>query len=246
LTKMVEGGADAMILGTFVLPNLGEVVPLAALHKLPAMYGNRQFVQDGGLMSYGADRMALFRRISIAYVARIFKGINQVISRSQGAQLRPWPNTFSGALMGRVNLSFKVIAAFRNAGATEKMIAGALGALGARVSGSVGRPRKYKNRSECDHAYYERRKQRARKCEEIHRRLIDAAQGNVDPLASIPIRALLAQGCEHEPRRAQFFNGRGSSGTVPATVGRTSISKLQPWSSKAWIGAMSAAGSTWP
>jgi hypothetical protein len=74
----------------------------------------------------------------------------------------PCPNTPSGALMGRVNLSSKVIAAFRNAGATEKMISRALGSLGARVSGSVGRPRKYKNRSECDRAYKLRRKERAR------------------------------------------------------------------------------------
>ena len=75
LTKIVEGGADAMILGNFPLPNLFEVVRLAALYKLPAIYGNRQFVQDGGLMSYDADRMALFRRIGSAYVARILKGV---------------------------------------------------------------------------------------------------------------------------------------------------------------------------
>jgi putative ABC transport system substrate-binding protein len=77
LAKMVESGADAMILGTFALPNLGDVVPLAALHKLPAMYGNggRYFVQDGGLMSYDADPMALFRHIGSAYVARILNGM---------------------------------------------------------------------------------------------------------------------------------------------------------------------------
>jgi hypothetical protein len=31
----------------------------------------------------------------------------------------------------------------------------------------------------------------------------------------------------------QLFNGRGSSGTVRATVGRTSASRSQPWASKA-------------
>jgi putative tryptophan/tyrosine transport system substrate-binding protein len=74
LAKMVEGGADAMILGTFALPNLNKVVQLAALHKLPAMYVSRAFVQDGGLMSYGADSIALARRLGSAYVARILKG----------------------------------------------------------------------------------------------------------------------------------------------------------------------------
>jgi hypothetical protein len=35
VVKMAEGGAGGMILGSFVLPNLDKVVPLAALHKLP-------------------------------------------------------------------------------------------------------------------------------------------------------------------------------------------------------------------
>jgi hypothetical protein len=93
--------------------------------------------------------------------------------------------------MGRVVLSPKVIAAFRNAGATEEIIAGALGSLGARVSGSVGRPRKYKNRSECDRAYKLRRKERARKRDEIRSRLHGAAQGHVEPELDVePIRRL--------------------------------------------------------
>ena len=36
LAKMVEGGADAMILGSFALPNIEKVLPLAASYKLPA------------------------------------------------------------------------------------------------------------------------------------------------------------------------------------------------------------------
>jgi putative ABC transport system substrate-binding protein len=38
IAKMIKGGADAMILGNFVLPNLGKVVSLAAFHKLPTIY----------------------------------------------------------------------------------------------------------------------------------------------------------------------------------------------------------------
>ena len=52
LAKMVEGRADAMIVGLFVLPNLGKVVQLAALHKLPTIYPYALFVPAGGLMSY--------------------------------------------------------------------------------------------------------------------------------------------------------------------------------------------------
>jgi putative ABC transport system substrate-binding protein len=74
LAKMVEGRADAMIVGLFVLPNLDKLVPLAALHKLPAIYPRRDFVRIGGLMSYDADNPDLLRRLGSAYVARILKG----------------------------------------------------------------------------------------------------------------------------------------------------------------------------
>jgi putative tryptophan/tyrosine transport system substrate-binding protein len=74
LAKMVEGRADAMIVGHFALPNLGKLVPLAALHSLPAIYPEQAFVRGGGLMSYDADIPDLFRRLGSAYVARILKG----------------------------------------------------------------------------------------------------------------------------------------------------------------------------
>jgi putative tryptophan/tyrosine transport system substrate-binding protein len=74
LAKMVEGRADAMIVGTFVLPNLGKVVQLAALHKLPTIYPFGLFARAGGLMSYEADEITIFRRLGRAYVARILKG----------------------------------------------------------------------------------------------------------------------------------------------------------------------------
>jgi putative tryptophan/tyrosine transport system substrate-binding protein len=45
----------------------------AAQHRLPAVYGYRYFVADGGLISYGVDGRDLFRR-SAAYVDRILKG----------------------------------------------------------------------------------------------------------------------------------------------------------------------------
>jgi putative ABC transport system substrate-binding protein len=75
LVKMDEGGADAMILGSFALPNLQKVVPLAALYKLPAIYPNRFLADAGGLMSYDADGGAMVRRLGSTYVARILKGV---------------------------------------------------------------------------------------------------------------------------------------------------------------------------
>src|SRR6266853_1524833 len=52
-----------------------HIVELAAKSRLPAMYGAREFVEDGGLMSYGASFPDLFRRAA-TYVDKILKGAN--------------------------------------------------------------------------------------------------------------------------------------------------------------------------
>jgi hypothetical protein len=70
--------------------------------------------------------------------------------------------------MTRPKLLTVIVEALQAAGATEEMIAAAVGAYGAwerapRRQG--GRPRKYQNRAECDRAYRERRKLREKTCE---------------------------------------------------------------------------------
>ena len=50
-----------------------QIVALAAKRRLPAMYGYRDFADDGGLMSYGPDRIDHYRRTG-AYVDKILKG----------------------------------------------------------------------------------------------------------------------------------------------------------------------------
>src|SRR5262249_5462890 len=49
------------------------IATVAARHKLPAVYPNRYFVTDGGLISYGLDINDQFRRVA-GYVDRILKG----------------------------------------------------------------------------------------------------------------------------------------------------------------------------
>jgi ABC-type uncharacterized transport system substrate-binding protein len=49
------------------------IVSLAGRHKLPAVYSAREFVTDGGLMSYSADFFDQYRRAA-GYVDRILKG----------------------------------------------------------------------------------------------------------------------------------------------------------------------------
>jgi putative tryptophan/tyrosine transport system substrate-binding protein len=49
------------------------VIALAARHRLPAIYPDPLFVEDGGLMSYGPDYTAAFHRAAF-YVDRLLKG----------------------------------------------------------------------------------------------------------------------------------------------------------------------------
>jgi len=49
------------------------IITLAARHKLPAVYANRFFVNDGGLICYGPDLVDQHRRAA-GYVDRILKG----------------------------------------------------------------------------------------------------------------------------------------------------------------------------
>jgi putative ABC transport system substrate-binding protein len=55
------------------LANTDMIVTLAARHRLPAIYTTRYFVTSGGLMSYGPDRVDLYRRAA-GYVDRILRG----------------------------------------------------------------------------------------------------------------------------------------------------------------------------
>ncbi|HEV8724193.1 MAG TPA: ABC transporter substrate-binding protein [Candidatus Binatia bacterium] len=50
-----------------------QFLKLVEEHRLPARYDDRNFVEPGGLMSYGTDRADLFRRAAV-YVDKILKG----------------------------------------------------------------------------------------------------------------------------------------------------------------------------
>jgi hypothetical protein len=49
------------------------IVDLADKYRLPAIYFQKEFVDEGGLMSYGADFNDLYRRAAV-YVDKILKG----------------------------------------------------------------------------------------------------------------------------------------------------------------------------
>ena len=79
LAISVEAAAQAGATGLVMLETpllLGlrrQIVDLAAKLRLSAVYNNREFVEAGGLLSYGADRRQLYRRAA-EIVDKILKG----------------------------------------------------------------------------------------------------------------------------------------------------------------------------
>jgi putative ABC transport system substrate-binding protein len=58
---------------TVTQANPSLIAGLATEHRLPAVYGSREFVDAGGLIAYGVSYPDLYRRAAI-FVDKIFKG----------------------------------------------------------------------------------------------------------------------------------------------------------------------------
>jgi putative ABC transport system substrate-binding protein len=56
-----------------IVGELKQIVKLAIENRLPVIYDDREFVETGGLLSYGTNLAALYRRAAY-YVDRIIKG----------------------------------------------------------------------------------------------------------------------------------------------------------------------------
>jgi putative tryptophan/tyrosine transport system substrate-binding protein len=74
-TSIVQRGAKALLVGTGPLStsNRERLVALAARHAIPAIYALREFVEAGGLMSYGASIVEAYRQAGIC-AGRVLKG----------------------------------------------------------------------------------------------------------------------------------------------------------------------------
>lgn len=72
---LTSHGAQAFILALDAqfVANREHIVALSLKHRLPAIFGDPQFVEVGGLMSYGQDLAGFYRRAA-TYVDRILKG----------------------------------------------------------------------------------------------------------------------------------------------------------------------------
>jgi putative tryptophan/tyrosine transport system substrate-binding protein len=73
--EAVRQGAQGLVVGveTLTRSNRDAIVGLAAKHRLPAMYSAREFVEAGGLVSYGVSYPDLYYRAA-GFADRIFKG----------------------------------------------------------------------------------------------------------------------------------------------------------------------------
>jgi putative ABC transport system substrate-binding protein len=72
---LVQKRTDAVLVNTdaFFVNRRVQLVTLATHHRVPASYPGREFVEAGGLMSYGSSQADQFRQVGL-YTGRILKG----------------------------------------------------------------------------------------------------------------------------------------------------------------------------
>jgi putative ABC transport system substrate-binding protein len=73
--EMIEARSSALsvIQDPLTVSNRKIITDLAMKNRLPAIYPRGDFVESGGLMSYGADRSESFRRVA-SMIDKILKG----------------------------------------------------------------------------------------------------------------------------------------------------------------------------
>jgi putative ABC transport system substrate-binding protein len=74
---LVRNQADALFVAadSFFITRRVQFGTLATRHGIPATYPSREVVEVGGLMSYGADLVYMYRQTGV-YVGRVLKGAN--------------------------------------------------------------------------------------------------------------------------------------------------------------------------
>jgi putative ABC transport system substrate-binding protein len=89
---MVEQRVDALFVAasSILSQDRRRIVSLAARHRIPAIYEWREMVSNGGIMSYGGNQRALFRRAA-EYVDRLLKGANPAGCPSSSGAASSWP-----------------------------------------------------------------------------------------------------------------------------------------------------------
>jgi putative ABC transport system substrate-binding protein len=78
--RLVTTRSDALITvrNAFTIRPAEQIAAFALKNRLPSMYESREFVEKGGLMSYGVNYTASWRR-SAFYVDKVLKGANPAV-----------------------------------------------------------------------------------------------------------------------------------------------------------------------
>jgi putative ABC transport system substrate-binding protein len=84
---LARQGIDVLIVlqTSMLLSERRRIAALTAAMRLPAVYGYREHVDDGGLVSYGVDLRACFRR-GAYFVDKILRGSRLAICRWSSRQ----------------------------------------------------------------------------------------------------------------------------------------------------------------
>jgi putative tryptophan/tyrosine transport system substrate-binding protein len=93
---------DALFVGNtpFFIVRRVQLTQLATLHRLPAVYGQRDFAEVGGLMSYGGSLSGAYRQVGV-YAGRILKGAKPAdLPVVQATKLELVINTATARMLG--------------------------------------------------------------------------------------------------------------------------------------------------
>src|SRR5262249_43265743 len=95
--SLAQKPVDALVVGGSALTNSRrvQIATAAAYHRVPAIYGLREFVEVGGLMSYGASITDAQRQAGI-YAGALLKGqrpSNIPVMQATKFELVTTPNT---------------------------------------------------------------------------------------------------------------------------------------------------------
>ena len=93
--------ADGLVVlrDTVIVMNMSRLLELAAKRRLPTMYGLREFVDAGGLMSYGPDLRDMYRRAAhvVARFSRAQKPVDLPVEQATQVRAGDQPQDRQGA-----------------------------------------------------------------------------------------------------------------------------------------------------
>jgi putative ABC transport system substrate-binding protein len=73
ITALGREPGGGLVVPAFTVARRGPIISAAARNNVPAVYSASEFARDGGLLSYGNDRVDNWRRAA-SYVDRILRG----------------------------------------------------------------------------------------------------------------------------------------------------------------------------